>query len=121
MTNCDPNPRALEIKAVAYDDDQPSLVWSTVMVDAIETVASGILPNTVALHMRSGNVILAAHTYEQIAEALLGDARRFRESADGEQAILNAAVQPAEEPPPLPTLGDMDDYMDDDLSEEETQ
>ncbi len=88
-----PNPTAIEVRVMPQGGSgKPEFVWATFPV----TASAGVLPMrsgdgcTIARNL--GETLLCSNSYEDVSEALVGDAKRFPSIEEVEELIL-ASVQ----------------------------
>lgn len=99
MDNYDPNPLAIEVKALVNSPtQQPIFAWITVTVASIESVSRAQTPSGggASIRFTSGITILVSNSYEDVSEAILGDAKRFPEDEAVEAEMLAPREQPEE-------------------------
>lgn len=111
MDNYDPNPLAIEVKALVNSPTlQPIFAWITVTVASIESVSRAQTPSGggASIRFTSGITILVSNSYEDVSEAILGNARRFPDDEAVEAEMLTSREQPEE----LASSSEEDDFGD---------
>ena len=86
----DTKPLALEVRAlVNTPQGEPHFAWLTISTRYIEAVSPANTDNGgCSLRLASGAILLCSNSYEDVAEALIGDAKRFTSSDAVEEEML---------------------------------